>query len=223
MTLTTPMKIILALVIIVLIGLGFWLLDWQQKQDELRTVRQQKTDLEQKLATNKDLVKDLPVLTKRKAELEDKLKQVVQTNLVPEKAELFVANYIREIESLVLSERTQMDDPSFEILSITPGALTTQTPAEGAAPAGGAAAAPAAADTGTPEALKSFPTRMFQMSMKGKYATLVHFLYQLGALRLERLVTINKIALAPVGTTEGQASPTLSITIPITAYMRQGG
>lgn len=216
MTLTTPMKIILALVIIVLIGLGFWLLDWQQKQNELASVRQNKADLEQKLATNKELVKDLPVLTKRKAELEEKLKQVVQTNLVPEKAELFVANYIREIESLVMSERTRMNDPSFAILSITPGALTSATPEGG----GDAAAAPAA--DATPDALKSFPTRMFQMSMKGKYATLIDFLYQLGALRLERLVTINKIALAPADT-EGGGSPTLSITIPITAYMRQGG
>lgn len=215
MTLTTPMKIILALVIIVLIGLGFWLLDWQSKQNELASVRQNKADLEQKLATNKELVKDLPVLTKRKAELEEKLKQVVQTNLVPEKAELFVANYIREIESLVLSERTRMNDPTFAILSITPGALTA------AAPEGGAAGEAAPADA-TPDALKSFPTRMFQMSMKGKYSTLIDFLYQLGALRLERLVTINKIALAPSDNKDG-GSPTLSITIPITAYMRQGG
>ena len=58
--------------------------------------------------------------------------------------------------------------------------------------------------------------------MTGKYSTLVEFLYQLGALELDRLVTINEISLRPKGENEGGGSPTLSITIPITAYLRQG-
>jgi len=70
--------------------------------------------------------------------------------------------------------------------------------------------------------LKSFPTRVLNMSMRGKYATLIDFLYQLGALKLERLVTIDKIALSPADKSTA-GSPTLTITIPITAYMRQGG
>ena len=213
MTLTTPMKIVLALVIIVLIGLGFWLLDWQKKQTELQALTTQRAELEAKLASNQELVKALPVLSREKDQLEAKLRQVVQTNLVPEKPELFVANYIKEIEAVMLEERDRTGDQSFDITAIQPGALTEQA-------AGGAK--PAAEGEGDqPEVLKSFPTRRFEMSMKGKYATLVDFLYQLGALRLERLVTIDKIALSPAEQTPG-TSPTLSITIPITAYMRQG-
>ena len=76
----------------------------------------------------------------------------------------------------------------------------------------------------TPDALKQFPTRVFQMTMKGRYSTLIEFLYQLGDLRLERLVTIDKIALQPENKKEGdKRSPVLTIQIPITAYMRQGG
>ena len=216
MTLTTPMKIILAMLIIALIAVGFWLLDWQHKHNELATVKQQKAELQEKLEKNRDLVKALPVLTREKADLEEQLRQVVQTDLVAEKPELFVANYIKQIERVMLEERVRMSDPTFDIVNIQPGALTSSSP-------GGTAPEEAAegADT-TPDALKSFPTRVFNMSMRGKYATLIDFLYQLGALKLERLVTIDKIALSPADKTS-VGSPTLTITIPITAYMRQGG
>lgn len=216
MTLTTPMKIILALLVIALIAVGFWLLDWQHKHTELAGVKQQKADLQAKLEQNRELVKALPVLTREKADLEEKLLQVVQTDLVAEKPELFVANYIKQIERVMLEERVRMSDPTFDIVNIQPGALTSSSPA-GAAPEEGAEGADA-----TPDALKSFPTRVFNMSMRGKYATLIDFLYQLGALKLERLVTIDKIALSPTEKNPA-GSPTLTITIPITAYMRQGG
>ncbi len=216
MTLTTPMKIILALLVIALIAVGFWLLDWQHKHTELAGVKQQKADLQAKLEQNRELVKALPVLTREKADLEEKLRQVVQTDLVAEKPELFVANYLKQIERVMLEERVRMSDPTFDIVNIQPGALTSSAPA-GSAPEEGAEGADA-----TPDALKSFPTRVFNMSMRGKYATLIDFLYQLGALKLERLVTIDKIALSPTEKNPA-GSPTLTITIPITAYMRQGG
>ncbi len=62
------------------------------------------------------------------------------------------------------------------------------------------------------------------MEMTGRYSTLVEFLYQLGALELDRLVTINEISLKPKNSKGGgeEGSPVLSITIPITAYLRQG-
>lgn len=211
MTLTNPMKVILALVIIVLIGLGFWLLDWQKKQNEIAQLDKKLQERQDKLRQSKELVKALPKLTKEKEVLEKQLNAVLTTDLPKEKPEVFVANFIRDIESLVLTERQRTGDRSFEILSVTPGAMTSQ-----AAPGteGGD-------EMETPESLKQFPTRMFQMSMRGRYITLIDFLYQLGALQLERLVTINKIALAPAGKTEGGGRPVLSITIPITAYLRQ--
>jgi Tfp pilus assembly protein PilO len=216
MSFTTPMKIILAMLVIAVIAISFWLLDWQHKHNELNTVKQQKAELQEKLEKNRDLVKALPVLTREKADLEEQLRQVVQTDLVAEKPELFVANYIKQIERVMLEERVRMSDPTFDILNIQPGALTSSSPG-GTAPEEAAEGADA-----TPDALKSFPTRVFNMSMRGKYATLIDFLYQLGALKLERLVTIDKIALSPADKTS-VGSPTLTITIPITAYMRQGG
>jgi len=64
---------------------------------------------------------------------------------------------------------------------------------------------------------------MFQMSLKGKYLTVIDFLRQLGALKLKRLVTINKLSLSPAETPKGGSSPALNITIPITAYLSKGG
>ncbi|MEW6281624.1 MAG: type 4a pilus biogenesis protein PilO, partial [Candidatus Eremiobacterota bacterium] len=69
---------------------------------------------------------------------------------------------------------------------------------------------------------QGFPTRVFSMTMNGHYQTLVDFLYQLGALKLDRLVTINKITLSPT-TDKDTGEDTLNISIPITAYLRQGG
>jgi Tfp pilus assembly protein PilO len=60
------------------------------------------------------------------------------------------------------------------------------------------------------------------MQMTARYSTLVDFLYQLGALKLDRLVTINKISLSPNTKGEGGESPVLSVQIPITAYMKTG-
>jgi Tfp pilus assembly protein PilO len=216
MNINTPMKCIVALIAIAMIFTLFLLFDWQNKWKDVESLEGMIAQKEQDLQSKKEQVKELPILTKRKAELEAKLAQVVQTNLVPEKAEMFVANYIKEIEKLTLEEQDRMGDNTFEIVSITPGVLTSQSPVDGEA------SDEEAEGDGAPEALKQFPTRMFQMSMKGRYSTLVDFLYQLGALRLERLVTINKIALSPSSKEEG-TSPTLSISIPITAYMRQGG
>ncbi|MCR5661495.1 MAG: type 4a pilus biogenesis protein PilO [bacterium] len=216
MNINTPMKCIVALIAIAMIFTLFLLFDWQNKWKDVESLDGMIAQKEQDYQSKKEQVKELPILTKRKAELEAKLAQVVQTNLVPEKAEMFVANYIKEIEKLTLEEQDRMGDNTFEIVSITPGVLTSQSPVEGES------SDEEAEGDGAPEALKQFPTRMFQMSMKGRYSTLVDFLYQLGALRLERLVTINKIALSPSSKEEG-TSPTLSISIPITAYMRQGG
>lgn len=223
MTITTPMKIVVAVFAIAMIGLLFYLFDWQAKYNELSSYSSQLTELEAKRDQHRELVKDLPVLTKRKADLEQELSQVVQSNLVPEAPEMFVANYIAEIEKLTREEQERCGDPTFEIVSITPGVLTQQTAGAEGEEAAAEATDEAAAGAEAPDALKQFPTRMFQMSMRGRYGTLVDFLRQLGDLRLERLVTINKIALSPASGSETGGSPTLTITIPITAYMRQGG
>lgn len=217
MTLTTPMKIILALVIIVLIGLGFWLLDWQRKQTELTQEQTHLKELQAQLAQKQQLAAELPQLNRERDELKKELEALVKSKFTAEQPELFVANFIKEVEALVIAERRRTGDDSFDITSVMPGAQTSTAVGGGAA--GGQQAGQAAP---APEALRSFPTRPFQLQMKGEYRTLVDFLYQLGALKLERLVTINKIALAPAEKKE-DGTPVLTITIPITAYLRQGG
>ncbi|MBQ7501704.1 type 4a pilus biogenesis protein PilO [bacterium] len=224
MTVNTPLKIVIAVVAMILIVTIFHFLDWKGKMDEIESCKANISSLETKLEEQKQLVAELPKLTREKAELEEELNRVLQTNLVAEKPELFVANYIKEVEKLTMEEAYNSGDRSFEIISITPGALTSQTADGAEANAGDSGEDSANAEDSTPDALKQFPTRMFQMTMKGRYSTLVKFLYQLGDLKLERLVTINKISLQPESSKEKNAgSPVLQIQIPITAYMRQGG
>jgi Tfp pilus assembly protein PilO len=220
MTLNTPVKIVIAIVVTAVIAALFYVFDWRPKQEELAKCQKDLSDKQARIQELQAQMEELPRLNQEKKELLEKRDQVINTNLVPEKAELFVANYIMEIEKLTAEERERMGDPTFEIISITPGELS-QSEAKKSDEEN--SEEENADEGGAPEALKQFPTRMFQMSMKGRYSTLVDFLYQLGALRLERLVTINKIALTPNGGEEPGMVPTLSITIPITAYMRQGG
>ena len=220
MAISTPVKLVIAILAIGVTALLFYLFDWQAKYEKIASTEAQQAELQQKLEQHKEMVKDLPVLTKQKADLEAKLNSVVKSNLVPEKPEMFVANYIMEIEKLTAEERERMGDPTFEVLSIAPGAQS-QTAVSTSSEEG--KEEESVEEDSTPDALKQFPTRQFQMSMQGRYTTLIDFLYQLGALRLERLVTIDKIALSPKDANEPGMVPTLSITIPITAYMRQGG
>lgn len=224
MALTTPMKVILAVVIVALIGAGFYVVDWQKKWQEIEQLNADLAGRKDKLRKTEEEIKKLPDLTKQVEELEKELQSLVASKFTKEEPELFVANYIAEIERMVIGQQESTGDYDFSIVSITPGAQTnTQVQTGGGGEEGGAGAADAAAaEADAPEALQGFPTRVFQMQMTGRYATLVDFLYQLGALELDRLVTINKISLAPSSPGEGE-SPVLSVTIPITAYLRQGG
>jgi Tfp pilus assembly protein PilO len=228
------MKIAVAGLIIVLMAVGFYVVSWSDKYKEIESLEAQKGErLAQKERLEAD-VAQLPKFREEAAGLEKELLSLVQSKFTKEEPELFVANYIAEIERLVADQQEVTGDDSFRILSITPRGEQVAEAVGGAdeeeaggdkGKAGekkeGAAGAPAAAESGS-ETLQGFPTRVFAMEMTGRYATLVEFLYQLGALELDRLVTINEISLKPK-TTEGETgSPVLSITIPITAYLRQG-
>lgn len=226
MALTAPMKIFIALIVIGLILAGFWFMDYQQKYTEIQQLDQNLKQSEEKLASSKAKLQDLPRLTEEMQALERELQSLIASKFTNEDPELFVANYIADIERLVLAQQQATGDQTFAIDSIQPGSMQTTATPESAAPAGqpGATppAAPAAPEAGqAPEALQGFPTRVFSMTMTGHYGTLVDFLYQLGALKLDRLVTINKITLQPTKDNEG--GETLNIQIPITAYLRQGG
>jgi Tfp pilus assembly protein PilO len=218
MSLTTPMKIIIAFILIGLIGAGFYLLDWQAKFQERDSQKKQLEEANQKLAKIKEDIKMLPELTRQMEEKERELQALVSSKMSQEDPQLFVANYIAEIERMVVAQQEATGDYDFDITSIAPGTASTVS-----APSGGNSSAPPpdAGSSNTPEALQGFPTRVFNMQMTARYSTLVDFLYQLGALKLDRLVTINKISLAP-GKVDGGESPVLTVQIPITAYMKTG-
>ncbi|NDD27286.1 MAG: hypothetical protein EB084_03360 [Proteobacteria bacterium] len=225
------MKILLAAMVIGIIFLGFWMLDWQSKKqqiDQLTNTLREKQDEKAKMDTD---IKQIDVLISENNKLKKDLKEVMEAGILPESPQEFVANYIMQISGLVERIQREDDDDSFVLLSLTPGTEVKQAvpvggPKPGASGAPGAApsAAPEkpAAPAAVPEALKQYPTRTFQMSMKGRYETLVDFLDRLGRLELQRLVTVNKLSLSPEGDTKG-GRPVLNITMPLTAYLRTGG
>jgi Tfp pilus assembly protein PilO len=209
------MKIVIAIFIIILMGAGFYLLDYQGKFEKLRQAQSDLAKSQQDLAEIKEQIKSLGDLNKKLDEKQKELREVVVSKMSAEDPQLFVPNYIAEIERMVVGQQEATGDYDFDIQSITPG-QAQQTSAPGG---GGESKAPDASAAQTPDALSGFPTRVFSMQMTSKYSTLVDFLYQLGALKLDRLVTINKISLSP-SKSDGVASPVLSVTMPITAYMR---
>lgn len=223
----TPMKIAVAGLIIVLMAVGFYVVSWSDKYKEIENLEVQYKERQDQKARLESDVAQLPKLREEAAVLEKELLSLVQSKFTKEEPELFVANYIAEIERLVASQQEITGDDTFLIQSITPRDAGVAPAASGAdeeestsaKPAGNQASAGSAASES--ETLQGFPTRVFAMEMTGKYSSLVEFLYQLGALELDRLVTINEISLRPKGDEDG-GSPTLSITIPITAYLRQG-
>lgn len=221
------MKAIVTVLLITIMGLGFYLVDWSDKYKEIKTLED---DYTQKIAQRDKLKEDVAKLQEyrdRATVLEKELQSLVQSKFTKEEPELFVANYIAEIERLVAQQQEVTGDWNFAIKSITPrGEKMSEVKSGGgdeeeASADNKGAKTEQASPAASSEALQGFPTRVFAMEMNGQYSTLVDFLYQLGNLKLDRLVTINEIKLRP-GKTEEGTSPVLSITIPITAYLRQG-
>lgn len=213
----TPMKVAVAVVIIALMGLGFYVVDWSEKKKKIVELQGQYAEKEeQKKRLEADVAK-LEEYEKEAERLEKELLSLVQSKFTEEEPELFVANYIAEIERMVVGQQEATGDYDFKITSISPGGQKMSEVNTGDGE-GQEETATAAEES---ETLQGFPTRVFDMSMTGRYSTLVDFLYELGALELDRLVTINQISLSPGESKDGQ-SPILTVTIPITAYLRQG-
>ncbi|MBS2033562.1 hypothetical protein JST97_01130 [bacterium] len=211
---TTPMKLIIAIIAILLIGAGFYMFDWSEKWERKKAAEANLAAKKDELNTLKEAIKELPLLQQQVREKQEELQKVISTKVSNETPDEFVGNYLREIERLVLDEQKATSDYTFVIKSIAPGNAQSAS-----APAAGGQAAPAQE---TPEALAAFQTRVFTMSLTGKYATIVEFLYQLGAMKLDRLVTINSLHMSKSGSESGATSPTLNLDLPITAYLKTG-
>ncbi|MBI3925041.1 MAG: hypothetical protein HY319_05835 [Armatimonadetes bacterium] len=202
---TQLMKGALAVVIVALSALGFYLVDWQKKQQDLAQLDFELEQRAQKLASVEAEIKSLPDLTREVERLEAELQSLMASRFAAEHPDLFVANTLGEIERLVESLRRSTGDADFSVISVSPGALTSTQVAE----------------EETADALPGVPARVFQLEMTGRYKTLVDFLYRLGALELDRPVTVGRINLSPKGGT-GADAPVLSVSIPLTAYLRGG-
>lgn len=212
------MKVAVAVVIIALMGLGFYVVDWSEKKKKIVELQATYEEKEQQKKRLEDDIAKLEDYEKEAEKLEKELLSLVQSKFTQEEPELFVANYIAEIERMVVSQQESTGDYSFKITGITPkGQKMSQVNTGDGEEA--EEAEPSSAEES--ETLQGFPTRVFDMQMEGQYATLVDFLYELGALELDRLVTINKISLTP-GQSDDGSSPVLQVSIPITAYLRQG-
>lgn len=198
---SAPLKILVAVILLGLCLSGYYLLDYQTKLSELDQLKRSIQAAEQRLADNRSKLQRLPELTARLHALEAELSQLIDRPGTDD-PERFVTAYLADLERLVLSQQATSGDDSFRLQAVTPG-----KPEEGT-------------EEDPNEALQGAPRRVFQMSFQGRYATLADFLVELGALRLDRLVTINKIVLSPVS---GKQSGVLEIEMPVTAYLKQGG
>jgi len=224
MNITNPVKILLTIIIIALIGAVFYFTNYQVKIKEIKTLEADLKAKETRLADVKNQVRDLPNLIAERDRLKVENEALLQGKLVPEETKDFVPNYLSQIETLIKEIRVKTGDESFDITEIRPGAESVEQPAQKQDAKTDPAAQKQTQQQAEAEAVfASFPKRTFEMTMKGRYNTLIEFLTQIGDLKLKRLVTINRIGLSPGEAKESNSSPVLNITIPVTAYLKQGG
>lgn len=203
---TAPLKLFLGLIAILIMAVVFYFVDWKGKFEMLESVKTEITKQETELQKIKQEKEELPKIQDRNRQLQAELRAVIQEQLTPESESEFVPAYIADIERLVEQQRSRMGDPDFIVESLTPDAGSS------------------ANKENAPSALSDYPTRGFQMQLSGRYASVVDFLRQLGALKLKRLVTVSKISLTPKGSSKNYSeSPVLNVTLPITVYLRKDG
>ena len=210
------MKIFIGLIIIVFMVAIFWLTSWKTLQKDIDDIGY--LDAKTNVATGKfkDIKEKLDKyngdLTK-KQELENEIAKLkrdievsIQQQLTSESEAEFVPSYMADVEKLVEHQRIRMNDPDFIITSMTPEK--------------------SGSNSSSVDVLASYPARSFQMQLTGRYTTIIDFLRQLGALKLKRLVTVSKLTLAGSpnnGKDDYFKSPMLTITMPISVYLRKEG
>ncbi len=192
---SASLKILITVILLGLCLTGHWLLDYQAKLSELEQLDTQIAAAQKKVAATREKLARLPEVTAQMQALERELGALIGQP-GSEDPEKFVGAYLSDLEHLVLAQQATSGDESFRIQAVTPGeAVKVEN-----------------------DAMEGAPRRVFQMSFQGRYSTLSNFLVELGRLRLDRLVTINKIVLSPVA---GKQPGVLEIEMPVTAYLKQ--
>lgn len=198
------MKIFITLIIILFMGGIFYALQWRGPIEERKQAEAQIETLNQELQKVLAQKEEIPKLQAQIREKEAELQATIQQELTPESETDFVPSYMADVEKLVEAQRIRMNDPDFIITAMTPESGSSDN---------------------SVKVLSSYPARSFQMSLTGRYTTIIDFLRQLGALKLKRLVTVSKLTLAK-GTSSSKdytKSPILTITMPISVYLRKEG
>lgn len=204
MEIPNVMKIVLGVILIAFVGVGFYFVQWKTPMEERKAAEESIVQLNNEMT---QVQRDLDSIESLRTQLnnaEAELQAVIQQELTPESEKEFVASYLADVEKMVEHERSRMADPDFTLMTIAP---------EGNAKSGD-----------SPASLASYPVKTFNMTLKGRYATVIDFLRQLGALKLKRLVTVNKISLNGQYDKDSYSkSPVLSVTIPLSVYLRKDG
>lgn len=201
MCIPNPMKVVIALCVIVLTGFGFYCADWQKKMATTQMLAHTSAEKADELEVYTKMAMELPAEKKRNEQLARELAGIIRTQLAPEKGADFVPAYMADIEKLVENVKMKMGDRNFLITVLNPGAASKE------------------ANDGY---LSDCPRKSFQLQLSGRYGTVVDFLRQLGELKLRRLVTIDRLSLSPSAEVRSGQSPTLSVAMPMTAYLRPG-
>ena len=197
------MKIFIGIIVIVFMVAIFWLTSWQNYDNQKKDLDKQIADINTEIGTINKQKEEIPKLRADISNLERELQATIQQELTPESETEFVPSYMADVEKLVEQQRISMNDPDFIITAMTPESKT---------------------DSSSVNVLSSYPARSFQMSLTGRYTTVIDFLRQLGALKLKRLVTISKLSLTGAPDSKNYSkSPKLTITMPISVYLRKEG
>jgi Tfp pilus assembly protein PilO len=212
-------KAMVALIVVSLMGVGFWVMMYQPKQKEIISLDSQIAEQKQKYEEYKVESQNLAQWELARGEFQKVLERLHQTGPMKD----FIPSFLTDIEKMAKEERASTNDPSFQVTSITPGSVTQEGPKPGAAKETAAAGQgekkePPVAATSQLQSGKS----VIQLSFTGRFNTIVDFLQQLGNFKLNKLVTIQRISLTPQGAVPG-LSPTLTVTMPFEVYMLGGG
>jgi Tfp pilus assembly protein PilO len=199
----------------------FWLVMWQPINNKIVVLDQQITTATAQYQKDVEEAQNLEKWEKAKVAFQDVLTRMHQKP-VPMKD--FIPTFLIGIEKLARSERESTGDPSFQVTSITPGAVQVQSSQgqnKGQTPPSGAGGA-----SGSPNEVQAIPvatgTTVIQLNFTGRFKTIVDFLQELGNFKLNQLVTIQKISLTPQSPKPGE-DPVLSVTMPFQVYMLGGG
>lgn len=207
-------KTVITLFIVGIMGFGFWVMMYKPKQEEIISLDNQIAEQKQKYEEYKLEAENLAQWEQAKVEFQKVLQRFHQTSPIKD----FIPSFLTDIEKLAKEERASTNDPSFNVTSITPGAVT---------PEGASKNAPGGEkkeeNKPVPQPVAQGGKSVVQLNFTGRFNTIVDFLQQLGNFKLNKLVTIQRITLSPQGGVKARLSPVLTVTMPFEVYMLGGG